>query len=301
LGIEGDLDAKPIFVTQGVVGAELQNIPFEQNSISTFNENEFRYEIPNVAKYYVANGEQVIVEPLCENWDEILLYFYSNCMAAILFQRNMIPFHVSGVFVDENKVLLFAAPSRTGKSTTALMLQQRGYAPFTDDTAVLSVENGLCYAQASYPMIRLWQSTIEKQTILSEVNKKPLWADAEIKKYGFHFHEQFISRKVQVMGIIFLEEVGAEIKIERLTPIQNIQLLMTNIYRRQWLNGMRKGKLQYSHLTAIVKAIPAYKATRPKDIATFEKFAETIEREIIKLIQYELSNQYGQSAFYPVG
>ena len=124
LGIEGELDTKSIFVTQGVVNDALQNIPFGQNALSTFNDHEFRHEIPNVAKYYVANGKQVIVEPLCNNWDEILLYFYSNCMAAILFQRNMIPFHVSGVFVDKNKVLLFAAPSRTGKSTTALMLQQ---------------------------------------------------------------------------------------------------------------------------------------------------------------------------------
>jgi len=285
-GIDGDLDAKPLFVTQGVVGDVLQNTPLQQNAISTFNAHELRYELPHVARYYVANGEQVIVEPFCDNWHEILLYFYSNCLAAILFQRNLIPFHVSGVFVETNKVLLFAAPSRTGKSTTALMLQQRGYAPFTDDTAVLSVKNGHCYAQASYPMIRLWQNTIEKQTILAEVNKKTLWADSEIKKYGFHFHEQFNTQKVQVMGVVFLEEAGTGITIKRLTPLQNIQLLGNNIYRGQWLNGMKKGKLQFNHLTSIAKVVPAYKATRPKDKATFEDFAAAIEKEIIWSLSY---------------
>ena len=75
------------------------------------------------------------------------------------------------------------------------MLQQRGYDPFTDDTAVLTVENGICYAQASYPMMRLWQNTISQQTLLPEADKVSLWADAEIDKYGFHFHKQFVAQK----------------------------------------------------------------------------------------------------------
>ena len=130
-------------------------------------------------------------------------------------------------------------------------------------------------------MMRLWQNTLEEQTILVEANKKPLWANPAIKKYGFHFHEQFVSQKVQVTGIVFLEEAGTEITIERLTPIQNMQLLMMNIYRGQWLNGMKKGKLQFELLSKICLHLKAYKATRPKDKATFEAFAEAIEREII--------------------
>ena len=285
--------AKPINVERGIVPDLLQSVSLEEKPFTTLNVHEFRYEMPNMAKYYVANGEQVIIEPLCENWEEILLYFYANCMAAILFQRGLIPFHVSGVFVDEQSVLLFAAPSRTGKSTTALMLQQRGYAPFTDDTAVLTVEEGVCYAQASYPMMRLWQNTIEQQTLLAEVDKMPVWADAEIDKYGFHFHEQFVSQKVRVAGIVFLEEARTEITIETLKPIQTIQLLGNNIYRGHWLNGMKKGRIQFELLTKICHNLKSYKATRPQGTATFDTFAETIEKHIInQLIKmtYEINS-----------
>ena len=280
--LEEELPAKPINVARGIVPDSLRNSPLAKKPFSTLNVHEFRFVIPSVAKYYVTNGEKIIIEPLCDNWDEILLYFYSNSIAAVLFQRNLIPFHVSGVFVDEQSVLLFAAPSRTGKSTTALMLQQRGYAPFTDDTAVLTVQDGICYAQASYPMMRLWQNTINQQTLLAEADKMPVWADAEIDKYGFHFHEQFVSQKVRVAGIVFLEEAGTAIKIETLKPTQTIQLLGNNIYRGHWLNGMKKGRIQFELLTQISHNLKSYKATRPQDMATFEKFAEAIEREVIQ-------------------
>ncbi len=273
------LETTPIVVEVGKVPHQLQNPPLETKPFSSYNEHEFLYCLPQVANYYVAHGQQVVIEPLCENWDEILLYFYANCLGAALLQRNLIPFHVSGVFTEPNKVLLFAAPSRTGKSTTALMLQQKGYAPFTDDTALLTVENGRCYAQASYPMARLWQNTIELQSIYNEADKQPIFA--EINKYGFSFHDQFSTQKAEVQAIVFLEETGTDIRIEPLKATQIMQNLGVNIYRGQWVSGMKKQHLQFRQLTSIASVLPAYKATRPEGQDTFEEFAEAIEQQII--------------------
>ncbi len=273
------ITAKPIYVACGTVADDLQQPPNEQKPFSTFNEQEFRYEVPEIARYYITNGNQIVIEPLCDNWAEILLYFYANCLAMALFQRNLIPFHVSGVFTEPNKVLLFAAPSRTGKSTTALMLQQKGFAPFTDDTALLTVENGRCYAQASYPMARLWQNTIELQSVYAEADKQHIFA--EIDKYGFSFHDQFSTQKVEVQAIVFLEETGTDIRIEPLKATQIMQNLGVNIYRGQWVSGMKKQHLQFRQLTSIASVLPAYKATRPEGQDTFEEFAEAIEQQII--------------------
>ncbi len=280
LGASCALSELPICVEEGVVPANLVHAPLQENPLCVYNEHEFKYEIPAVARYYVANGERIIVEPLGDNWDQTLLYLYSNCLAVALFQRNLIPFHVSGVFVETNKVLLFAAPSRTGKSTTALILQQKGYAPFTDDTALLTVENGICYAQASYPMARLWQNTIAIQTVYNDNNKQYIYA--ELAKYGFSFHDHFVGEKVAVAGVVFLEEAGEEIKIQPLKALETMQLLGQNIYRGQWLNGMKKGKLQFEQLTSLANVLPAHQATRPENQPTFEEFADVIEQQIIK-------------------
>lgn len=275
---------QPISVWLGDVPHQLVSSPMVEKPFTVYNAEEWLYRIPNVANYYVRNGSEVIIEPLSENWNEILLYFYANCLAAILFQRNLIPLHVSGVFIDKNRVLLFAAPSRTGKSTTSVMLQQRGYPLFTDDTAVLSIENGKCFAQSSYPMIRLWQNTIDVQQVLDESTKLDLSSDAELDKYGFMFHQNFVTSKVEVAGIVFLDAEGVEISIHSIKPNAAIQLLGNNIYRKQWLNGMKKQVLQFKHLTGIINAIPVWKAIRPKTESTFESFAESIEEQIINLL-----------------
>ena len=104
-----------LFVSEGNVPTHLENQPLETKPFSTFNENEFIYAVPDVARYYIRDGKEIIIECTNGNWNEVLLFFYANCMAAALFQRNLIPFHVSGVFVDKSRVLLFAAPSRNGK------------------------------------------------------------------------------------------------------------------------------------------------------------------------------------------
>src|SRR5690606_10388802 len=96
------------------------------------NANEMIFILPEKIKFYITYGKTIIIEPIQTEYTKYLLYFYSNCLAAILYQRNLIPFHVSGVFTESGKVVLFAAPSGTGKSTLAVKLQELGYTLFTD-------------------------------------------------------------------------------------------------------------------------------------------------------------------------
>jgi len=287
----GDNDATPIEVSVGKTPDSLVENATVTKPFATFNENEFLYTVPDVARYYVQNGTRITIDSLGGDWSEILLFFYSNCMAAALFQRNIIPFHVSGVFVEKNRVLLFAAPSRTGKSTTAVMLQEKGYAPFTDDTAVLFVENGKCYAQASYPMIRLWQNSIVHQDVLEEQEKQPIRTDIEFEKYGFFFHDTFVVNPVEVVGIVFLDEMGDKITIEPVKPAVAMQHLGANIYRKQWLNGMKKQRLQFTQLTSIVGSTATWKATRPKGVDTFQSFADAIDQQIIQRVMSQAIGQ----------
>jgi hypothetical protein len=164
-------DIEPIRVQLGNVPKKLRDKANEKKPFTSFNENELLFNLPDTASYYIQDGNKITIEPCGDNLAEIHLQIYSNCLAAILYQRNLLPFHVSGVMVD-GKVLLLAAASGTGKSTTAIKLQELGYPVFTDDTALIEFHDGVCYARASYPMVRLWQSSIDKQNIFDENDKK---------------------------------------------------------------------------------------------------------------------------------
>jgi hypothetical protein len=251
------------------------NYPFIQ-----FNENEFFYEVDGIARYFITGGNKVIIEPLCEDWDSILLFFYSNAIGAILFQRNLVPFHVSGVVDKKGGVWLFAAPSGTGKSTTALKLKERGYTLFTDDTALITVENGCCLAIASYPVLRAWENTLSNQKVYAATEAKQL--RAEINKFGIAFHDDFVKEPVKVNGIIFIEKEGDTIQIERLKPTKGMQHLGNNIYRNEWIQGMNKQLLQFKTLSAISQKVSFWSAIRPKDKDSFDNFADAIISQILE-------------------
>lgn len=254
--------------------------------VGIVNPYELRFEIKNVARYQVINGTNIIIEPICSNWDEILLYFYADCLAAILFQKNIFPFHVSGICLNHNEVLLFAAHSGVGKSSTSLILQQKGFAPFTDDTASIFFKNGKIYAYASYPMVRLSEVTLHNQNTFQ--SDKVDYRFEETKKLGFNFHDKFNINFFEVSGIVFLEENGNEISIESIDVINCLRLLHQNVYRSRWITRMGKDKIQFEILTKLANNLKAWKAIRPKNILTFETFASAIQDTIIsKLIKIE--------------
>ncbi|PLK43454.1 hypothetical protein [Emticicia sp. TH156] len=278
---------KPLVVKIGKVPVKLKNEPTVKKPFSTFNETEYLLTMPDLARYYVHDGEEIIIEPECNLQNDILLYFYSNCLAAALYQRNLIPFHVSGVFIDAARVVLFAAPSRIGKSTTSLMLQQKGYAPFTDDTAILNIENGKCFAYASYPVMRLWENTLKHQHILNESEKQLIRSEVSIDKFAFSFHDRFVTEKVEVAGIVNMNIEGNDIKIKRLVLADAIEALSNNIYRKQWVNGMKKELVKFRHLTGVTKVLPSWNALRPKNKPTFSTFADAIESEILEPLKHD--------------
>jgi hypothetical protein len=278
-GIEGD---DFITVKLGEVPSNLLHPAEFENEIFSFNENEFLYFLPGKLKMYIKDGKEIMLEPLCTNIEDALLYFYCNGLAAAVFQRKLIPFHVSGVFLNESEVLLIAAPSGTGKSTTAVKLQEYGYPFFTDDTAIISSENGQIYAEASYPMVRLWKKSIERQAVFDLEEKLHIYADDEYEKYGFNFHTKFAIGKFKVKGFVFLEQSGNSICIEPISKAETVQLLAKNIYRGAFIDGMKMAEEQFNLVLKIANSVPSYSAKRPVDTDSFQSFPEAIMNEICK-------------------
>lgn len=272
---------KPITIDIGVVPDTLKSPAHGESQSSIFNESEYLLKIPNVASYYVADGKTITVEPFCANSNEISNQIYTSCLAAALLQRNILTFHVSGVRI-EDKVLLLAAPSGVGKSTTALKLHEYGYPLFTDDTAVLNVENGICYATASYPLSRIFQTTIDSQSVYKDAQKEKIWGVPD--KYAFGFHDRFNPERKEVAGIVFLEIHDQEIAIEPISPSQCLEKLIINTYVMGYINGMKKQVLQFENVAAIANSLPAFKAIRPSQKLSIDSFSEKIATQILENI-----------------
>lgn len=272
----------PVYVKLGTVPVNLLAPGTAADRNAYCNASEMIYTISEKIRFYIANGHTIIIEPITGDYTDNLIYFYSNCLAAMLYQRNLVPFHVSGVFTAPDKVVLFAAPSGTGKSTLAVKLQETGYRVFTDDTAVLFIEKDKCYAQASYPMIRLWENSINKQTFLKEVDKQKIYDDGDRDKFGFSFHGQFATRPAEVEQIIFLEKEGTDIQVKPIKSVDAFKALADNVYRCHWIPALQKNRLQFELISSILQLTPNALVTRPLEIPTFNQFPAIIKNILQK-------------------
>ncbi len=260
---------------------ELPNFESPPSVCETFfsyNETEFKGYFPEIAYYFIKDGKNIWIKPLSSDWDSILLFLYSNAIAALLLQKNLIPFHVSGVLDSQGGVWLFSALSQTGKSTTALMLKELGYQLFTDDTCLISIKDEKVYAVPSYPMIRVWKPTLNQY---QDQCKDTFQIRKDVEKFGIYYHEKFISEPTLVKGIIFLQLKGNEISIETQTASTGMVALSYNIYRRQWIKGMKKQLLEFDLVREIAQKTLFFKATRPKSKPSFKEFAQAIHTQIL--------------------
>jgi len=269
---------RPVTVKLGKVPQTLKTPGIQADYFTYCNAEEMIFTLPKKIKFYISKGENIIIEPIHYDYSRYLLYFYSNCLAAMLLQRNLIPFHVSGVFTQPGKVALFAAPSGTGKSTLAVKLQELGFAPFTDDTAVLFVKDGKCYAQASYPMIRLWENALDKQKML-DIDEKQIIYDGEKDKYGFLFHSQFADTPAEVERIIFMQkDAYPQIQTLKIKSIDAFKALSDNVYRRHWITALQMHTQQFLLISQILQIVPNLLITRPLHHDTFDTLPQIIKK-----------------------
>jgi hypothetical protein len=269
------------FVKIGEVKKEFKSPLLVDRQNVSFNVEEFYYKAPNTANYFVRNGNEITIDAISSDWSAILLYFYSNCVAAVLYQRNLIPFHVSGVLDKDGDAWLFSGPSKSGKSTIAIKLHEKGYKLFTDDSALIYVSGDSCYAVSSYPMIRAWEQTVKNQGIYSDNDTVQILSG--IPKFGILFHEDFIFEPVRLKGIVFLQLGGDSIQVNPMTPRDAMVQLGENVYRKKWIPEMKKQVLQFNHVAEIAKRTLFWGAVRPYDHQSFEEFSDTVINKIIEL------------------
>lgn len=266
-------------VVLGSAERQFSSEPLHDAGWFRFSSNEFYYHMPDVVRFYISNGDEIIIEPLCDDWVKMLLFFYSNAIAAMMLQRGLTPFHMSGVLDSTGKVWLFSAPSRAGKSTTAVLLNERGFELFTDDTALLEIVDGKPVAIASYPMVRMWGETLEKQQVFEDSRAYKM-RDG-IDKFGIHFHEAFNQEPIEVAGIVFLDNKTDDLKIEPVYSLVAFKLLRQNIYRNNWVSKMGLEAQIYKTISNVLARVPAYIAYRPKDVESFDEFADMIVEQIL--------------------
>ncbi len=272
-------DVPDVTVSIGQVPLQLEGEDVVRKVRVSVSPSEYLLDIKGVAVYYVANQDEIIVQPYeGSDAESIRLFFLGNAMAAILHLRDMIPMHASAVEYKDG-IVMFCGRSGAGKSTMVSALKQEGYKVFSDDVCVLSFSEGqgsAVLATPSYPVMKLWEDSFEKVglgTPNDEFKLRP-----ELPKYANFYHDSFNTACKKVLKVFILnpDNPSEKIEIRKIGNIDSFKQLQKNTYRNMQMNAMKKRSLHFSVISQLAGSIPVYTVSRPAQIDTVNNMTELI-------------------------
>ncbi|PSL34703.1 phosphoenolpyruvate carboxykinase (ATP) [Chitinophaga ginsengisoli] len=257
-----------VSITLGEVPDINVDIAFDIGHISyQLNDHELVFSVQDVASYYVADGNRIIVHPHPANTEEraVRLFVLGAAIAGILQQRRQVPLHTSAVVVND-RLTLIAGQSGAGKSTTLAGLKQRQYRIFSDDITVLKElpDDDRISGVASYPMIKLWEHSL--QTL--QLNDRSFPVMPGFEKYGFFFHGAFDTRQYPIERIILLETGETDtIRHKQLRGSVAFAGVVQHVYKASFFRQPAMRALCFDVISKMVKCAEVYQVTRPAQCA----------------------------------
>lgn len=242
------------------------------------NEHQILMQVENVAKFFVSDGKNIVVEPASENVREatIKLYLFGVAFAALLIQRHLLPIH-GGACIIGNKCIIVAGDSGAGKSTLCIALRQQGYSLLSDDIAVLSYkDDGTVLVNPSYSLQKVTQNTAIKLNI----DAKKLEKIEGESKYYLPMQEGFADKSVPLEAIIEIIPCDVDkVIITEVKGIEKLMLIISNTYYLQFIKCFSMVDEHFERCSDLSKKIKIYRLFRPKTEFTVNEQIELIMNE----------------------
>lgn len=248
--------------------------PLFTDEFYTLNQNEFSMDIPNVGWFFASGGNYVSLHPYPDaNKNSIELYLNGSVYGAILHQRKILPLHGSS-FIWNGKGILICGETGVGKSSLTASFCLNGAEFHTDDVTPVIIEDDIPKMLGLSDRIKLWDDSLAQMEISKEGLQK---IDMETEKYFYSLSKGSLEKKKLDKIIILQTGEISEFIIQKLNGANKFQELRNQIYRREYLNGMKESeKAYFNNIVCLSNKVDIFKIKRPEkvEISLLSKFIE---------------------------
>lgn len=208
-------------------------------------EGEFWLNVEAVARYWIRNGREIIIEPYPEADDEsIRVYLLGSAIGALLFQRGLLLIHGNAIEVN-GSCLVCVGDSGAGKSTLAAAFLQHGHRLLADDVVPVDAD-GL--ATPGFPRIKLWGDAARQLGIETEGLRRIM---PDMDKYNVPLGARFCNTPLPVKWVYVLEPSDQDgFDLQPFEGMARFEPLHENTYRVHFLEHMA---LKPQHLQQVAK------------------------------------------------
>ena len=229
-----------------------------------FSKREFCLHVEDIAYYYVADGNKIVVE-LEKNCQEVVanVFLLGTCFGILLSQRETIAIHGGTVVIKDSGVII-TGDTGAGKSTLTAAFRKEGYAFLADDVSALGEDSkGNVIIYSAFPQQKLCEDALEK---LGQDLSRYEIIDEKRKKYSIPTHNSFLRGNAKLKSIYEINVVeNDEVSIKQLFGKDKLQVILKNIYRIETINYNGLDPIYFKKCIVLSKKINVYQINRPKD------------------------------------
>lgn len=230
-----------------------------------------------IARYLVRGGAEITVDPYpgCSARN-LRLFLLGSAFGALCHQRGLLPLHANAVVVN-GRAVAFAGRTGIGKSTLAAYFQTRGYPVLCDDVCVVSFDgHGRPMAWPGLPRLKLWRDAAESFGHDSCTLERAI--DGHDK---YHVPLQAVTAGGPYpLARVYVLRNAADAAIEYLSASAAVRALMTNTYRRAFLERMNLINGNFLQATAVVHHAAVFSAARHRGFDVFKREAARLENHL---------------------
>jgi len=268
LGMEPRSDTPDILFRLGDVPESLPNA-VELGPTWQIDEQRFLIRIPNVARFLVCDGREILVAPEAGTpLSEVAIFLSGTVLGILLHQRAHVVLHASAVEVG-GKAVLFCGSSGAGKSTLAATLNKRGYPVIADDFSAIGFSpDGVPQVLPDGRNLKLWADATQQLDLQPGAQVR---ASTNMKKY--YVEPQSTAGKPLPLGAIY--EL-AEWRPPRVPGIASpnvvdaSRLIRRNAYRPRLVKQMQQEALYFAASARLGNVAGIFVLTRPLDFAQMD-------------------------------
>ena len=219
--------------------------------------------IDGVARYFVKDGSEIIIEPEPRVPDANLrLFLLGSAMGALLHQRGLLPLHANAVEVG-GRAFAFMGESGAGKSTLAAWFHDHGFRVIADDVCVVGFAgDDRPQVRPGLSRLRLWRDTLDATGRDAADYQRSFFGD-DADKYDVPLAKPCSSDEPIPLAAVYLLERSEALAVEPLTGVAAAEAIFANTYRGAYVPITGSSHDHWSAAMQLVRNTPVFRARRP--------------------------------------
>ncbi|MBT5873547.1 MAG: hypothetical protein HOH43_09025 [Candidatus Latescibacteria bacterium] len=287
LCIESDFECPLLIPSDGEpdvhmsYGEVAENLPGAASSHRFFDAKpgQLLFRVDDVARFLVTDGKEIVVDRVPGSDDnQMYLFLTGSAFGALIHQRGLLPFHASAVKTDAG-VIIFTGQVGAGKSTLAGAFHSRGYQILTDDICVISEGADGPTVYPGYPELKITRATTDRLDMDTRNLERMTWRSKD--KYLVSVRERFDPAPVSLHAVYWLTPSDVdEIEIIPVEGVEKFNILVTNTYWNQFLDGLGTGASHFRLATSVAQNALVRRVVRPTHGFMLDELVDQIEGDI---------------------